>query len=84
MASKEVQVRYVPTFEQTAYCLTKAVPTSRLMYLQDKLSVFNIPRGEYGSGRVEFGKNSNPNQSKLDGSGLGLFKIGPEPTQPAF
>lgn len=52
VASKEVQVRYVPTFEQTADCLTKAVPTSRLVYLRDKLSVVSIPPSLSGEVRT--------------------------------
>lgn len=43
VASREIQVRYVPTFEQTAYSLTKALPTSRVKFLRDQLGLIRIP-----------------------------------------
>lgn len=43
VAAKKLDVRYVPTYEQTADSLTKALPHNRLLYLRNKLGVEEIP-----------------------------------------
>lgn len=43
VATKEVEIRYVPTREQTAYCLTKALTHSKLEFMRNKLGVVQIP-----------------------------------------
>lgn len=52
VAANEVQVRHVPTYEQTADCLTKALSTSRLVFLRNKLGVVNIPTSLSGGVRA--------------------------------
>lgn len=43
VATKEIQVRYVSTYEQTTYCLTKVLSTSIIAFLTNKLGVVHIP-----------------------------------------
>lgn len=43
VATKEVRVCYVPTYEQTANCLTKALTFSRFSFLRNKLGVVELP-----------------------------------------
>lgn len=52
VAANEVSVRYVPTYEQTVYCLTKALTTNRLIFLRDKLGVVRVPTSLRGGVRI--------------------------------
>lgn len=42
IAAKELTVQYVPSFEQIADCLTKALSSSKFDYFRDKLGVIRL------------------------------------------
>lgn len=43
VAAKEITMCYVPLYEQTTDCLTKALTTTRFAFLRNKLGVIEIP-----------------------------------------
>lgn len=43
VVANEVNVRYVPTYEQVTYCLTKALTTNKLIFFRNKLGTVCIP-----------------------------------------
>lgn len=53
VADKEVSVCYVPTYEQTTDYLTKALTTSRFIFLRNKLGVVELPTSLKGELRSQ-------------------------------
>lgn len=53
VAAKEIVVCYIPSYEQTAYCLTKALTTSRFSFLRSKLGVAQVPSSLSGGVSVQ-------------------------------
>lgn len=50
VVAKEINVCYVPLYEQTTDCLTKALSTTRFLFLKDKLGLVSPPTSSLKGG----------------------------------